>query len=197
MSAYQFQTSNKDLEWSLEAINQRKRAVEFVMAFESQLCVYSASVEQFYTNYTINFTGADASTMVILPNPYAFHDTYHGIEGASIRDTGLHIVPGDIIGKSGLFVMVTYKDKKVRPAPIPLKHAIKKMLNSQHGEDPFLPLLIKGDLREFDAQMPCLHLHRVKLSELTLMSDFDKKSIQSAISDKLSDLYKVSDSLTF
>lgn len=198
MGAYQYQdTGNKDLEWSLEAINQRKRAVDFVMAFESQLCVYSSSVEQFYTNYTINFTGAESNTMVILPNPFAFHDTYQGIENKAIRDTGLHILPGEIIGRNGLCLMITYRDRSVRPAPIPLKQALKKMLNSQKSSDPFLPLLIKGDLREFDAKMPCLHLHRVKLPELSLLSQFDKKNIQGAIADKLNELHQIADTLDF
>mgnify|MGYP000362343788 FL=1 len=128
--------------------------------------------------------------MVILPNPYAFHDTFHGIDNSAIRDTGLHIIPGEMVGKQGLHLVVTYRNKSVRPAPIPFKQALKKMLNSQHTADPFLPLLVKGDLREFDARTPCLHLHRIKLNALTHLSEFEKQSIQSAISDKLMDLYK-------
>lgn len=190
------QSSNKDLEWSLESINQRKLAIEFVTKFESRLCVYSSSVEQFYTNYTINFPSGEASKMVILPNPYAFHDTFHGIENSAIRDTGLHIIPGQMIGKSGLYLVVTYRNKDVKPAPMPFKQAIRQMLNSQDSNDPFLPILVKGDLREFNAKTPCLHLHRIKLSAMTRLSDFEKKSIQNAINDKLMDLYKESDNFT-
>lgn len=184
-------SSNKDLEWGLESINQRQLAIEFATQFESRLCVYSASVEQFYTNYTINFAGSDASKMVILPNPYAFHDTFHGIAPSAIRDTGLYIVPGELMGKKGLYLRVTLRDKTAAsPAPIPFKQAIKKMLASQDGGDPFLPVLVKGDLREFDAKMPCLHLHRIKLPAIERLSEFEKKSIKSAITDKLVSLYE-------
>jgi len=184
-------STNHDLEWNFDSINQAKKAADFVMNFESRLCVYSASVEQIYTNYTFNFPNEDVEKMVILPNPYAFHDTFHGIVNESIRDTGLHIIPGETIGKSGLYLVVRYKNKSVKPAPIPFEQAINKMLQSQQSADPFLPILIKGDLREFNAGTPCMHLHRIKLNELTSLSEFEKKGIQKSITDKLLDLQKI------
>lgn len=193
MSSMAFEQHNKDLEWSLGSIAKRQLASSFVMNFESRLCVYSSSVEQFYTNYTINFPNNNVEKMVILPNPYAFHDTFHGINAEAIRDTGLHVLPGETIGKKGLYLMVNYRNKNVTPAPIPFKQALKKMLLSQHSKDPFLPVLVKGDLREFNTDTPCLHLHRIKLSELTRLSDFEKQSIQNAITDKLIDLQKDAD----
>ena len=187
--------TNKDLEWSLDAINKRELAIQFVTRFESRLCVYSPSVEQFYTNYTLNFPSGQASKMVILPNPYAFHDTFNGIRSEAIRVSGLNIIPGEMINRDGLFLIVNYKGQEKRPAPIPLKPALQKMLNSEHTADPFLPLLTKGDLREFDQSYPCLHLHRLKLDELDELSQFEKAGIKSAIMDKLNDLHKEVDSL--
>ncbi|BCE03124.1 hypothetical protein [Marinicellulosiphila megalodicopiae] len=180
--------SNRDLEWSFDSINQRKKAADFVMIFESKLCIYSASIEQIYTNYTINFPNEDVEKMVILPNPYAFHDTFHSVSNDCIRDTGLHVIPGETIGKSGLYLVVRYKNKKVQPAPIPFEQAIDKILQSQNTADPFLPILIKGDLREFNSGTPCMHLHRIKLDELTHLSEFEKKGIQNSITDKLKEL---------
>tara|TARA_B110000881_G_C18495505_1_gene474028 strand:+ start:42 stop:659 length:618 start_codon:yes stop_codon:yes gene_type:complete len=180
--------SNHDLEWSFDSINQRKKAADFVMIFESKLCVYSASIEQIYTNYTINFPNDDVEKMVILPNPYAFHDTFHSVSNDCIRDTGLHVIPGETIGKTGLYLVVRYKNKKVQPAPIPFEQAINKILQSQNTADPFLPILIKGDLREFNSGTPCMHLHRIKLDELTHLSEFEKKGIQRSITDKLLEL---------
>jgi hypothetical protein len=179
---------NKDLEWDFESINQAKKAANFVMHFESRLCVYSASVEQVYTNYTFNFPNEDVEKMVILPNPYAFHDTFHNINSESIRDTGLHIIPGETIGKQGLYLVVRYKNKRVSPAPIPFEQALQKMLQSQKSADPFLPILIKGDLREFNAGTPCMPLHRIKVNELTSLSEFERRGIQKSIADKLHDL---------
>lgn len=187
--------SNKDLEWSLDSIQQREIASEFVTKFESRLCVYSPSVEQFYTNYTINIPSGESGKMVILPNPYAFHDTFNGIKESAIKDTGLHIIPGETIQKKGLYLLVTYKNSTKKATPLPLKPALQKMLNSEKSSDPFLPLLAKGDLREFDQKVPCLHLHRLKVSELTELSVFEQNSIKTAIMDKLSELYNDVDNL--
>ena len=184
-------SSNKDLEWDFESINQAKKAADFVMHFESRLCVYSPSVQQVYTNYTFNFPNEDVEKMVILPNPYAFHDTFHSVISDTVRDTGLHIIPGETIGKQGLYLVVRYKNKRVSPAPIPFEQALQKMLQSQSGQDPFLPILIKGDLREFNAGTPCMHLHRIKVNDLTALSEFERKGMQKSIADKLSELLSI------
>lgn len=189
------QQANNDLVWSLENFNQRELAKNFVSRFESRLCVYSPSVEQVYTNYSINFPSSEFGKMVVLPNPYAFHDTFHNVTSSAVRDTGLFIVPGALIGKSGLFVIVKYKNQSVKPVPLPIRHALKKMVRTGAESDPFLPILIKGDLREFDSNTPCLHLHRIKLSELSTRSDFEKESIKTAIFDKMSDLYRDADEI--
>lgn len=189
------QQSNNDLVWSLDSFNQSDLAKNFISRFESRLCVYSPSVEQIYTNYSINFPTTESGKMVVLPNPYAFHDTFHNINSEAIRDTGLFIVPGALIGKSGLFVIVKYKNQSVKPVPLPIRHALKKMVRTGDDNDPFLPILIKGDLREFNSDTPCLHLHRIKLSELDSRSEFDKDNIKSAIFDKMSDLYRDADEI--
>ncbi|WP_196156819.1 hypothetical protein [Reinekea sp. G2M2-21] len=194
-AAHNTQQANNDLVWSLENFNQRDLAKNFVTRFESRLCVYSPSVEQVYTNYTINFPNSENGKMVVLPNPYAFHDTFHNVTSNAVRDTGLFIVPGALIGKSGLFVIVKYKNQTVKPVPLPIRLALKKMVRTGDDSDPFLPILIKGDLREFDSNTPCLHLHRIKLSELHTRSDFEKQNIKNAIFDKMSDLYRDADEI--
>ena len=186
---------NNDLVWSLDNFSRRDLAKEFVMRFESRLCVYSPSVEQVYTNYSINFPSSEFGKMVVLPNPYAFHDTFHNVNHSAVRDTGLFIVPGALIGKTGLFIIVKYKNQSVKPVPLPIRHALKKMVRTGDENDPFLPILIKGDLREFDANTPCLHLHRIKLSELQTRSEFEKENLKAAIFDKMSDLYRDSDEI--
>jgi hypothetical protein len=194
-AASKSEQTNNDLVWSLENFNERDLAKNFITRFESRLCVYSPSVEQVYTNYSINFPSSEFGKMVVLPNPYAFHDTFHNVTSNAVRDTGLFIVPGALIGKSGLYVIVKYKNQSVKPVPLPIRHALKKMVRTGDDDDPFLPILIKGDLREFDSNTPCLHLHRIKLSELETRSDFDKQSIKTAIFDKMSDLYRDADEI--
>lgn len=184
------QSSNQDLEWSLVKFRQRERARQFIMQFEGRLCVYSPSVEQVYSNYTMNFPSREGAKLVVLPNPYAFHDTFTSIERAAIRDTGLFIVPGALIGKRGLHVMIQSRDGKP-PRPIPATSAINKMLSSATSNDPFVPIMVKGDLREFRAEFPCIHLHRIKLSGLQLLSEFERRDVQSTVLEKLRKLNQV------
>lgn len=189
------QQANNDLVWSLEGFSKQEMAKEFVSRFESRLCVYSPSVRQIYTNYSLDFPNGQSNRMVVLPNPYAFHDTFNSVDGEAVRDSGLFIVPGALIKKSGLYVIVKFKNQKVKAAPIPIRQALKRMVRSGSEEDPFLPILIKGDLREFNSDTPCLHLHRIKLPELSHCSDYEKSAIKKAIFKKMSDLYDAADEI--
>lgn len=179
---------NIDLEWSLDRFEKREKARAFVKQFESLLCVYSPSVEQIYSNYSLDFPARENSKMVVLPNPFAFHDTFNNIESEHVVDTGLFIIPGAMVKQEGLFLMPSNQSRAAKATPLPLKMAIAKMLTSQESNDPFLPVLVKGDLREFKAEHACLHLHRIKVKQLARLSIFQQKDIQRAIVDKLKQL---------
>ena len=83
---------NKDLVWELDGFNQKQEAIDFAMGFENKLCVFSGTVGQLYTNYNIFFPQEESRKLVILPNPYAHHDTFHGIPEAAVSATGLYII---------------------------------------------------------------------------------------------------------
>lgn len=182
--------SNADLEWNLDKLKSRRKAREFVLHFESRLCIYSDSVEQLYTNYTINFPSRESAPLVILPNPYAFHDTYSNINAEAVRDTGLFIIPGETIGKRGLHIVQRSRKTNALSPAIPFRNALRKILSSQASDDPFLPVLVKGDLREFDSRTPCLHLHRIRLNQLERISAFQRNSVKRAINENLYNLYR-------
>lgn len=182
--------SNADLEWNLDKLKSRQRARQFVLHFESRLCVYSDSVQQLYTNYTINFPSRDGAPLVILPNPYAFHDTYNDINADAVRGTGLFILPGETVGRTGLQVIQKNRSAQTLSQPVPFRTALRKILSSQASDDPFLPVLVKGDLRELDALTPCLHLHRLRLNRLRNVSPFQANSIKRNINQNLFNLYK-------
>ena len=186
---------NKDLVWNLTKINQQKRAMRFVKQFENRFCVFSSSVKQLYTNYNIFFPEEVNRQMVILPDPYAFHDTFNYLSPEAVHSTGLHVIPGDLIGKEGLYLVISHKDKNVRSVPIPFKEGVRQILRRSNSSDPFLPVLMKGDLREFNDKLPCLHLHRLRLSQLSGLSDLEKESIRSVVTDKLMQLYQESSSM--
>ncbi|WNO10147.1 hypothetical protein [Teredinibacter sp. KSP-S5-2] len=183
---------NKDLVWDLEQFQKRKRAENFVLGFENKLCVYSGSVEQLYTNYDIFFPKDENHKLVILPNPYAAHDTFHGIEEASVKATGIFIVPSDPRDEKGrLSMMIPLKGSdagKRNFRRVPLDVGLKLINQHRPSDKPFLPVLIKGDLRELDADTPCLHLHSLLLSDLPKLSALEVKDIQSVVLERLQEL---------
>ncbi|MFC3681527.1 hypothetical protein [Bacterioplanoides pacificum] len=186
---------NTDLVWDLHSLNQHQRAMNFVKQFENRLCVFSSSVKQLYTNYSIFFPEEADRQMVILPDPYAFHDTFSHLNANAVQSTGLHVIPGNLIGKQGLYLVISHKNKNVRSVPIPFQEGMRQILRRSNSDDPFLPVLMKGDLREFNDKLPCLHLNRLRLSELNSLSSLEREGIRTVITDKLMALYQESAAL--
>lgn len=188
---------NQDLIWDLDNIARRELAERFIKLFENRLCVYSESTRQLYTNYDLHFPSDLGRKMVVLPNPYAFHDTLHGIEAQAIRKTGLCVLPGVVLKKPGLLLTTMIKEGGPAPKTMQFKPALAQIISNQKkAGDIFLPIMIKGDLREFNQQMPYIHLHRLQVSRLTRLSTFERDDIQQTITRKLLMLYRQADSLT-
>ncbi|WP_425914740.1 hypothetical protein [Pseudomonas sp. GWSMS-1] len=188
---------NQDLIWDLDNIARRELAERFIKLFENRLCVYSESTRQLYTNYDLHFPSDLGRKMVVLPNPYAFHDTLHGIEAQAIRKTGLCVLPGVVLKKPGLLLTTMIKERGPAPKTMQFKPALAQIISNQKkAGDIFLPIMIKGDLREFNQQMPYIHLHRLQVSRLTRLSTFERDDIQQTITRKLLMLYRQADSLT-
>ncbi|MBU0902857.1 MAG: hypothetical protein KKH62_13030 [Gammaproteobacteria bacterium] len=188
---------NPDLIWDLDNIARRELAERFIKLFENRLCVYSESTRQLYTNYDLHFPSDLGRKMVVLPNPYAFHDTLHGIEAQAIRKTGLCVLPGVVLKKPGLLLTTMIKEGGPAPKTMQFKPALAQIISNQKkAGDIFLPIMIKGDLREFNQQMPYIHLHRLQVSRLTRLSTFEREDIQQTITRKLLMLYRQADSLS-
>ena len=180
---------NSDLAWDLGEITNRSRAIEFIMQFETTLCVYSPSVEQIYSSYNIYFSKDFDRKMVILPDPAAFHDTFNGITSDSVTATGLYIIPGELVGKPGLYLTNTIGDRGLGKRQLPFIAAMKAIMRKRPADDPFIPILGKGDLREFQDDWPILHLHRLRLSALPDLSTLDKTNIRNGVTEKLESLF--------
>ncbi len=180
---------NPDLAWDIGAGIDRDVAADFVMQFETTLCVYSPSVEQLYSTYNIYFPREYDRKMVILPDPTAFHDTFNGIVPEAVSLTGLYIIPGELIDKPGLYLANVNKDRTLGARRIPFEAGLRTIVKNRPANDPFLPVLAKGDLRAFEESWPVLHLHRVKLGELGDRSELDRTNIQNVIMEKLETLF--------
>ena len=103
-------------------------------------------------------------------------------------------MPGELVGRNGLHVTILVKNKHVANKPIPFKKAIAHVVGTHKKVgDTFLPVLVKGDLREFNQTLPYMHLHRIMPEFLAKLSEFDRSDIERVVSDKLKRLYIDSD----
>jgi hypothetical protein len=171
--------------WDLDAIKNRTRAINFVMQFKKTLCVYSGPVKQLYCDYDIFLPQDEDRKLVILPNPAKPHETFNYISPEAITPTGLNIIPGEMIGKKGLFLSLPVKGQEA-PRALPLTAGFHAVMQRHSPGDPFLPVLTKGDLREFRADFPCVHLHKIHINKIQGLSSMDLQGIVSAVTDKLS-----------
>lgn len=182
------EAAKSDLIWGLEGINQRQLAIDFVMKFENRLCIYSGAVEKLYTNYDLIFPPDENHTMVVIPNQEAFHDTFNDVNKEAVIDTHFDIIPGEMIGKTGFHFRMPFEDDDELMMHVPFQVVVEHMINNKDDQKPLIPVLVRGNLREFKLQNPYLHLHSIDLDKITKLSDFEKKDIQRAVWDRLQEL---------
>ncbi|MFU8817699.1 MAG: hypothetical protein ACNA7W_20315 [Pseudomonadales bacterium] len=187
---------NPDLAWDLDDFTDRDRAMAFVRRFETTMCVYSPSVGQLYTNYRMYFPQEWQRKMVILPDPHAYHDTFFHIEPEAVVATGLYIVPGELLRKSGLYLANVKGNRCLGGRQVPFEAGMRAIMKKRPGDDAFLPVLAKGDLRQIEQSWPVLHLHRIKPKMLERFSALDRASLGSLVAEKLDSLFTTGEPAT-
>ena len=177
--------TNSDLAWDLDEFSQAQRAMDFVLKFETTLCVYSPSVEQIYSTYNMFFPDDWDRKLVILPDAGAYHDTFYHIDRSAVTATGLYIVPGELIDKGGLYLANVDNNRSLGKRQIPFEAGLRAIIKRRPANDPFLPVLAKGDLRELEQSWPVMHMHRVKPEVIENMPDLDRARLTNVITEKL------------
>lgn len=180
-----------DLDWDLDAITDRNEAIAFLQRFENRLCIYSSYVEKLYSNYSFVIPESQEGGITILPDEQAWFDTFHDIPADAVEPTGIHILPGETMGYSGLYLKIPAEHRLVASRELPFQDGLKLLINRYRmREDIFLPVLVKGDLREYEARMPSLHLHRLNIAKLQAHSRLNLDSIKGAIAEHLIGLFR-------
>ncbi|KSW26078.1 hypothetical protein M8R19_11620 [Pseudomonas sp. R3.Fl] len=180
-----------DLDWDLDAITDRSEAIDFLRRFENRLCIYSSYVEKLYSNYSFVIPESQEGGITILPNEQAWFDTFHDIPADAVEPTGIHILPGETMGHSGLYLKIPGEHRLVGSAELPFQDGLKLLIRRYRMRDePFLPVLVKGDLREYEARMPSLHLHRLNSAKLQTQSRLNLEAIKGAIAEHLIGLFR-------
>ena len=81
------------------------------------------------------------------------------------------------------------KDRSLGDRRVPFEKGVRTLMKNRPADDPFLPVLAKGDLRGFEEAWTVLHLHRIKLKELGERSELDRVNIRNAVMEKLETLF--------
>lgn len=176
--------SDESLIWSLSEFDDHRRAVEFVRHFRDSLCIYSNKVGQIYACYDVIVPSGDNPDLVVVPDLEAFTETWYDVQEKAIKSTDYTIVPGGVVGRSGLYLHMKDSDGKGKAVPLAAGlQAVAEEFEAR-GEE-FLPILTKGDLRAFKKQAPMLHLHRLDAKVMSEKSRFDLNDIRSSMKKKL------------
>ncbi|MFC5697522.1 hypothetical protein ACFPU0_18400 [Pseudomonas sp. GCM10022186] len=180
-----------DLDWTLDAITSRQEAIDFLLHFENRLCVYSAYVEKLYSRYSFVVPEEEHGSITILPDERAWHDVFHEIPTDAVLPTGAHILPGEVLGATGLYMKVPGEHRLSRSRELPFQAGLRLLIQRYRARgELFLPVLAKGDLREYEARMPSLHLHRIDPRRLGRKSRLDVENIKGAIAEHLIGLFR-------
>lgn len=180
-----------DLDWALDAISDRGEAIAFLRRFENRLCIYSSYVEKLYSNYSFVVPTEAQGGITLLPNELAWHDTFNDIPADAVEPTGIHILPGETMGHTGLYLKVPGEHRLTASLELPFQQGLRLLIQRYLAKgDFFLPVLVKGDLREYEARMPSLHLHRINPAKLTRHSQLSIDGLKSAIAEHLIGLFR-------
>lgn len=180
-----------DLDWDLDAITNRQEAIDFLLRFENRLCVYSGYVEKLYSRYSFVVPEEEHGSITILPDELAWHDTFHEIPADAVLPTGIHVLPGEVLGSTGLYLKIPGEHRLSPSHELPFHVGLKLLIQRYQARgEQFLPVLVKGDLREYEARMPSLHLHRIDPARLRRNSRLEVANIRGAIADHLIGLFR-------
>lgn len=178
-------SSDEHLVWDLSKLADYEKACHFALRFRLSLCVFSPPVQQLYTNYNIVVPKDNQRKLIILPNPYADHDTFNYVNADAAVPTRMYITPG---ANDGLVLHIPVADGTWHPMPISDGFSA---VQKKFGSTPFLPVVAKGDLREVQPNQPIMHLHRMDMSRITGRSQIELKLMRQTIQDKLVEHYGV------
>ena len=166
-----------DLHWSIEEMRTKETGKQFLLNLAQFLPVYSPALKQVYSAYDTYFT---KSAVVILPDPVDFTSTYSHIPEPAVKATGILLHPTP----EGIGVNMKTRNKKTVTLPLPKAFMlIKNQLNG-----PFLPVIKRGDLRDFDQLTPCIHLNALALGKAETLSRFERMDINKALDKQTNEL---------
>lgn len=185
MSSVDYQ---KAVIWSLSQFSQQKKAADFFDSLRIGLCVYSPGAQSLYGKYDVYWGTSQREKLVVMPDFAQHLWTIQRLDLSTARQTGIYLVPGEIIGRDGFYLSV--RDSSKKRILVPAKTGFSKIarLFEKKVGQPFCPIVTRGDLREFRQSHPYLHLHHIDISRIPVVSDLTKRDVLDMSRQKLSSL---------
>ncbi len=171
--------NDQELQWELSHFIDRRRAFEYLWSLKDIFCIYSEKTCQLFSNYDLNYSYVGEELIEIVPDRNAWFDTYSYISSSAISASGILLFPGEVFGRDGYFVRLPLKGGQGKT--MSLTQAYEQVLSRQEN---FLPLIMKGDLREFKGKTPYLHLHWLDLDKLEQLSVQQRRGLVDTITTR-------------
>jgi hypothetical protein len=182
-------TSASDaIEWDIHNIERKYDAYRFAKLFENRFCVYSPTVQKLYTDYQIVEPSLESDKIMLLPTLTADSEPYHDIEPSCIVSTDVKVIPGEIVGRKGIHLAMPDLEQPGKFKVFAFKEGLAELKKSLYQGRPFLPVLMNGDLREFDKKLPFLQLHIINIDKLVNLSSFERNDMSNLINTRLNSM---------
>ena len=183
---FELSRDGTDLVWELGLFQQWELAQEFILLLEGRLSVYSPSTAHLYSNYNVVFEREQCHRLMVLPNPFASHDTFFDIPPAAVKPTGIFMLPDYYAADRKACLRVPTKSGGFKFFPV--AEGLRVINNLRPENQPLVPVITKGDLRETDDGSVCLHLHSLSVSNLEGLSAMDISAMRNGLIERLEGL---------
>lgn len=158
-------------------MKSREAGKQFLLNVAQYLPVYSPALRQLFLDYEVFFT---KKAVVVLPDPVDYTSTFSQVPELSIRRTGIFLLPNI----NGLSMNIRLQNGKT--ATLSFSQALKLIQNNLRL--PFLPVVKRGDLRDYNQALPCLQLNALVPHKATTMSQFTRNDLTRSIQERLGHL---------
>lgn len=176
----------RELVWTLEGITNRVEAIQFLMLFEDTFPVYHPYMEQVYFRY--RFVLPPGSNQVIVEPSFQLHERLCRVPESDLGSRRLHILPGDVVGKSGLYLRAPRpsRGRHSRALLNKLETAIKALhFDATIKGEQVIPVFCRQAIREYDQGMPNMALSLYDLRRNDALSPFVRDAIVSAVFERI------------
>lgn len=178
--------TKKSLVWTLEGITNQDEAMQFLLLFEDTFPVYHRYMEQIYLRYS--FLLPKGANKVIIEPSYQLHQRLNRIPEQAIEDRHMYILPGDVVGKRGLYM----KYPRIRKTELSdsVTAELGKALKILYYEfklkgDMVIPVFSKQTIREYDNGMPNMDLSLYNTKNDPNLSPFAREDIFNTVFDRI------------